>query len=191
MSTKNEMEAGTIGADVIPPREVPMVGRERWDEIRRLWRSERRSIAAIARQLELDRKTVRRCLRATEWTAYRRPPRSDTLLAPHSEYLRERAPQVNYSAQILFQELRQREYPGSYDTVKLFVQPLRAAQLGTERALRRFETPPGQQSQIDWGVATLPFRTRPQVRHVFVLTLGYSRRSYYRCCPNETLAQFL
>ena len=191
MLIENGIEPGTIGAEVIPPREVPMVRQERWEEIRRLWLRERISIAEIARQLELDRKTVRRCVRATEWKGYRRPPRSDTLLAPHADYLRERAPRVHYSAQILFQELRQRGYPGSYDTVKLFVQPLRAAQLGAERALRRFETPPGQQSQIDWGVAMMPFRTRPQVRHVFVLTLGYSRRSYYRCCPNETLPQFL
>jgi hypothetical protein len=35
------------------------------------------------------------------------------------------------------------------------------------------------------------FRAQPRVLHVFVLTLGFSRRSYYRCCPNETLPQFL
>ena len=58
-------------------------------------------------------------------------------------------------------------------------------------SLRRFETPPGQQSQVDWGTATIPFRQQRQVRHVFVLTLGFSRRSYYHMCPNETLAQFL
>src|SRR5438874_1442198 len=60
-----------------------------------------------------------------------------------------------------------------------------------ERALTRFETPPGQQSQLDWGTATVRFRAQPRVLHVFVLTLGFSRRSYYRCCPNETLPQFL
>jgi transposase len=191
MLIENGIEPGTIGAEVIPHQEVPMVRQERWEEIRRLWFRERVPIAEIARRLDLDRKTVRRCLRAPEWRAYQRPPRLGTLLAPYADYLRERAPRVHYSAQILFQELRQRGYPGSYDTVKLFVQPLRTAQLGAERALLRFETPPGQQSQIDWGTATVPFRTRPQVRHVFVLTLGFSRRSYYRCCPNETLPQFL
>ncbi len=126
-----------------------MVRQERWKEIRRLWSRERVPIAEIARRLDLDRKTVRRCVRATEWKAYQRPPRPGTLLAPYADHLRERASRVGYSAQILFQELRQRGYRGSYDTVKLFVQPLRAAQLGAERALRRFETPPGQQSQID------------------------------------------
>jgi transposase len=147
-----------------------MVRQERWEEIRRLASNERMSIAEIARRLELDRKTVRRCLREPDWAPYRRPPRPDTLLAPHATYLTERAPRVGYSAQILFQELRQQGYPGSYDTVKLFVRPLRAAGLSAERALRRFETLPGQQSQIDWGTATVPFRAQPRVLHVFVLT---------------------
>jgi transposase len=181
----------TIGPEVTPHEEVPMVRQERWEEMRRLARQERLPIAEIARRLGLDRKTVRHWLRANAWKAYQRPPRAGTLLAPHTAYLQERAPRVGYSAQILFQELRQRGYSGSYDTVKLFVQPLRAAGLHAERVQRRFETPPGQQSQIDWGTATVPFRARPQVRHVFVLTLGFSRRSFYRCFPNETLPQFL
>ncbi len=60
--------------------------------------------------------------------------------------------EVHYSARVLYQELRQhRRYGGSYDTVTRFVQPLRAGRLEAERALTRFETPPGQQSQIDWA----------------------------------------
>jgi transposase len=172
--------------------EVVMVGLERWQEIQRLFREARIPIAEISRRLDLDRKTVRRCLRRGTWQPYLRPGRADTLLAPHAAWLRERAPQVQYSARILFQELRQhRGYPGSYDTVKLFVQPLRAVRLQAERALTRFETPPGLQSQIDWGIATVRLRAQPVVRHIFVLTLGYSRRSIYVPCPNETLPQFL
>src|SRR5438034_7107495 len=191
MSTEMETAAATIGAEVTLCEEVPMVRRERWEEIRRLWVTERVSIAEIARRLDLDRKTVRRCLRDTAWQPYHRPARPETLLTPHAEYLRERAEQVDYSAQILFQELRQRGYQGSYETVKLFVRPLRAMRLAAERALIRFETPPGRQSQIDWGHARVPFRHASAVRHIFVLTLGFSRRSYYQVCPNERLPQFL
>jgi transposase len=182
----------TVGPEGQSLGEVVMVGRERWQEIHRLFREARVPIAEISRRLDLDRKTVRRCLRRVTWHPYRRPAPAGTLLAPHAEWLRERAPQVQYSARILFQELRQaRNYPGSYDTVKLFVQPLRAARLQAERALTRFETPPGLQSQIDWGIATVRLRAQPVVRHIFVLTLGYSRRSIYVPCPNETLPQFL
>src|SRR2546428_8351781 len=132
MSIEIAVETGSIGPEVSPHQEVPMVRQERWEEIRRLWVGERVPVAEIARRLDLDRKTIRRCLRDPEWKPYRRAPRPDTLLAPHADYLRERAPRVRYSAH---QELRQRGYRGSYDTVKLFVQPLRATRLSADRAL--------------------------------------------------------
>src|SRR3972149_6391808 len=191
MSTDLERERETIGPEVIPLEGVPMVGREGWGEIRRLWVEERVPVAELARRFALDRKTVRRCLRAAAWRPYQRLTRAASVLAPYAESLGERAPQVGYSAQILFQELRQRGYTGSYETVKLFVRPLRADQLSAERTLRRFETPPGRQSQIDWGTARIPFRRAPQVRHIFVPTLGFSRRSFYLPALNETLPQFL
>lgn len=191
MSTDVERERGTIGPEVIPLKEVPMVRQERWEEIRRLGCEERVPVAELARRFELDRKTVRRCLRAAAWRPYERQARAASVLAPYAESLGERAPQVGYSAQILFQELRQRGYTGSYETVKLFVRPLRAARLRAERTLVRFETPPGLQSQIDWGTARIPFHRGSAVRHIFVLTLGFSRRSFYLPCLSETLPQFL
>ena len=41
----------------------------------------------------------------------------------------------------------------------------------------RFETPRGLQSQIDWEQARIWFGTQREVRHIFVLTLDFSRRS--------------
>lgn len=152
-------------------REVCMVDQERWAEIRRLFQEERVSISEIGRRLDLDWKTVRRWIRQTTWQPYHRATVAETLLTAHADFVRDRAPQVGYSARILYQELRaSRGYPGSYETVKRFVTPLRKVQLQAERALLRFETPPGHQSQIDWGQATVPFRTSPSVVHVFVLT---------------------
>ncbi|HKY32956.1 MAG TPA: IS21 family transposase [Candidatus Polarisedimenticolia bacterium] len=191
MSTEIDHHTATIGPEVIPPEEVPMVRQERWEELRRLWQQERVPIAELARRFELDRKTVRRCLQDTTWRPYQRPAPAETLLTPHAEYLQARAPKVRYSAQVLFQELRQQGYRGGYDTVRRFVRPLRTARLLAEGTVTRFETPPGAQSQIDWGTATVPFRQQPRVRHVFVLTLGFSRRSFYQISPNETLPQFL
>jgi len=75
--------------------------------------------------------------------------------------------------------------------VKRFVRPLRTARRLAESTVTRFETPPGGQSQIDWRTATVRFRQQPRVLHVFVLTLGFSRRGFYQACPNETLPQFL
>jgi transposase-like protein len=93
-----------------------MISQERWDEIRRL-RKAGETVSAIARRFDLDRKTVRGWLRKDTWTPYRRVLQGEHLLETHAEFLREQAAAVDYSAQILYQELRQqRDYSGSYAT---------------------------------------------------------------------------
>ena len=180
------------GPEVTPLGEGRMIREDCWREVHRLFHVERRSKSEIARQLQLDRKTVRGILDEAAWQPYTRAGRSDTLLGEHARFLHARAPEVQYSARILFQELRQAHgYRGSYETVRRFVRPLRAAEQAAERATVRFETPPGQQSQIDWGQARIHFRSRPVILHVFILTLGYSRRSFHEPCVGETLSQFL
>ena len=170
MSLEIAVETGSMGPEVTRYQEVPMVRQERWEEIRRLSFRERVPVAEIARRLDLDRKTIRRCLRDTEWKPYQRSPRPDTLLAPHADYLRGRAPEVRYSAQILFQELRQRGYRGSYDTVKLFIQPLQAARPGSgDPDLQALELADGEvQGQGPLGIGDLPGqggREQPGPRH--------------------------
>ena len=193
MLAESEVGSVTIVPQVDQPLgEQEMVQRERWEEIRRMRFEQRMSVSAIARRFDLDRKTVRRCLRQNEWRPYERAPKGETLLGEHAQFLHERAAQVNYSARILHQELRAgRGYTGSYETVKRFVAPLREA--GRQEALCqiRFETAPGEQSQIDWGQLVTYFRAQPVTLHLFVLTLGFSRRSFYHACADEQLGQFL
>ncbi|MGR4897401.1 hypothetical protein ACIPR8_19315 [Stenotrophomonas sp. LARHCG68] len=42
----------------------------------------------------------------------------------------------------------------------------------------RFETPPGQQLQIDFGTVRVPVDGEPMKVHLFVATLDYSRRTF-------------
>ena len=108
-----------------------------------------------------------RCLRSLSWQPYERAAREDTLLAAHADFLRERAPLVRYSARILHQELcSQRGFRGSYDVVKRFVAPLRALEIAAQATQTRFETPPGQQSQIGWGQARVQFRCGSRTMHI-------------------------
>jgi transposase len=181
----------TIDPKPLELGEDSMVGRERWEEIRRL-ADARETVSAIARRLDLDRKTVRSWVQKEAWAPYRRTVRGEQLLDAHAAFLRERAAAVQYSAQILFQELRQEQgYEGSYATVRRFVRPLRDAACHADLTWTRFETPPGQQSQVDWGQARVWFGAQPVVRHIFVLTLGFSRRSVYVPCLDEALGTFL
>lgn len=171
-------------------REAGMVHEERWQEIQQLAAAQV-TVSEIARMLVLDRKTVRRCLRQAAWQPYQRAA-SDTLLTKHATWLAGRAPEVEYSARILWQELRsQHDYAGSYETVARWVRPWRVAAQHASLTWTRFETAPGEQSQIDWGQARVRFTAGKAVRHIFVLTLGFSRRAVYIPCVQETLHDLL
>ena len=157
--------------------EAPVLGQQQWEAVHER-RARGQSISAISRELELDRKTVRSCLQQAAWQPYRRVE-AGSVLEAHREWLAERAPEVNYSARILWQELRsQHGFTGSYVIVRRAVAPLRMAASVAALTQRRFETGPGEQAQCDWGQITVPLGGVRTEIHVFVMTLGYSRRGF-------------
>ena len=102
------------------------------------------------------------------------------------------APEVNYSARILWQELRsQRGFTGSYVIVRRAVAPLRMAASVAALTQRRFETGPGEQAQCDWGQITVPLGGVRTEIHIFVMTLGYSRRGFALGFLRERMADLL
>jgi ActR/RegA family two-component response regulator len=62
--------APDTGPESTPLGEGRMVREDGWREVHRLFHVERRSKSEIARQLALDRKTVRGILRETAWQPY-------------------------------------------------------------------------------------------------------------------------
>jgi transposase len=171
--------------------ELDVVGQQQWEEIHQR-HAAGRGVSAIARELQLDRKTVRSCLKREHWARYERTVRRPSLLDAHREWMQMRAPQVSYSARILFQELRaQRGYPGCYEAVKVAVRPLRAAATVASVTQMRFETAPGEQAQVDWGQVTVTLGGVRTKVHVFVMTLGYSRRGYAEGYLDERMASLL
>jgi transposase len=147
------------------------------------------NVSQIARAADLDRKTVRKYLQREDWTPYRRQASEEGILSEHLGWLADRAPLVNYSARILFEELcAQRGYQGGYDTVKNAVRPLRIEACADALTQTRFETEPGEQSQVDWGETRVRFSDDAAEVQVFVLTLGYSRRAWVEGFFNEQMA---
>lgn len=142
----------------------------------------------IARELGLDIKTVRKWL-ATEWKPQRRQ-RDEPALAKHDEWIRKRFPEVGYSAKVLHRELGELGYEGSYVTVQRYVRPLRTA-AQAEVATARYETAPGAQAQVDWGMLNIWIGASKVKVHLFVMVLGYSRRIFARAYLNEKLGNLL
>lgn len=179
----------TVSGDTLDT-EGNVIGQAQWQAVREA-KLAGMSISAISRAMGMDRKTVRSVLHSEHWQPYQRPQRT-SMLEPHRSWLEQRAAQVNFSARILHQELRlQHGFTGSYELVKRAVRPLRAQTASSALTQCRFETQPGEQAQVDWGQVKVRFGEQPFVVHIFIMTLGYSRRSYAQGFPNERLGNLL
>ena len=152
-------------------------------------------IAAIARQVGIDRKTVRKYIgRGIEVPTYGpRQPR-ERLLDPHVEYLRARLDAYpGLSAQRLAREISERGYTGSYSTVRDTVRTMRPVGGGRAYAVR-FETPPGQQAQVDFAQFRVRFADAPdrvQIVWLFSMVMGFSRLIWGRFALRQTMQTVL
>jgi len=162
-----------------------LVGMEETLDIQALWRAGR-SVSEIARVTGRHRRTIRRLIQGGG-----SKPRAARLVSskldPYRDYLLQRLLQDKVSnAAVLFDELRERGYTGGRSILWEFLHPLR--ELLADRTTVRFETPPGKQAQVDWGMFRKPARQRVQG---FVLTLGWSRASYLDFSETQALPAFL
>ncbi len=149
------------------------------------------SIRTISRLTGFDRKTIRHYLRDGRAPRYGpRAPRPRKL-DPFREYLEGRLRAGVWNAVVLLRELKERGYSGGYSMLLEFLRPRRRA--AREVAVRRFETPPGQQAQVDWGHLGYLEEGEGKRRWVwgFVLTLGYSRAMVVEIALDQRLETLL
>lgn len=115
------------------------------------------SYSSAARELGLDRRTVRKYARARTWhEVMRRPPRRPSTLDPYLDYLQQRWDEGEHSAKILHQELLAKGYLGHYQRVKMAVAPLRRGLPLDEPR----ERPPSPREAARWTI-TAPERLGP------------------------------
>lgn len=152
-------------------------------------------ISMIARQLGIDRKTVRKYLaRDVGIPAYGpRQPRK-RLIDGHVDYLKQRLDAYpGLTAQRLMREIGERGYKGGYSTVRDVVRELRPPGSGRGFAVR-FETPPGHQAQVDFAQFQVRFTDQPgkvQIVWLFSMVLGFSRLIWARFAYRQTLQTVL
>ena len=132
------------------------------------------SITQIARELGLDRKTVRRHLAQAHPPAYQRAARASKLDSFRA-WIRTRLEAAPLTARRLLRELRPLGYTGGYTILKQFVAQIRPTP--PVPVVVRFETPPGDQGQADFArfMVTWAATGVTQVVWLFLMTLGYSR----------------
>jgi transposase len=145
----------------------------------------------ISAELGCSRNTVRRWLALEGWQPYGRPRRRSALDGLEC-WLEERFRRHGGNADVVHQELMtEHGVAVSLRTVERAVAPWRRDLAAAARATVRFETPPGRQLQIDFGERRVEIAGEAVRVHLFVATLGYSRRRYVRAFRHERQACWL
>ncbi len=145
-------------------------------EIRILHR-QGKSIRSIATELSISRETVRKYLRSPGLEpGYGPRAARGSKLDPFKAYTRQRlrdAAPRRLPGTVLLRELRERGYEGGISILKDWLAKERPAPAAPE--IKRFETAPAHQAQIDWTT----IRRGQDRLSAFVATLGFSRWSFF------------
>jgi transposase len=149
------------------------------------------SIRAISRLTGYDRKTISRYLIHPEGVPVYGPrAKPPGKLDPFQPYLQERMQVGVWNARVLLRELQERGYTGGYTLLTDWLHPQREA--ARTVAVRRFETPPGKQAQVDWGhLGTVKINGEERKLWGFVFTLGYSRTMMAQAALDQKLGTLL
>jgi transposase len=106
------------------------------------------SIRHIARELGVDRKTIRRWLRIGGWRPRQSGERCRAIDA-FVTFMDQRGPEVGWNGVVLHRELATLGFTGGYQQVERFLKRRRFKRRWQEAATVRFETGPGKQAQVD------------------------------------------
>lgn len=145
---------------------------------------------AIAEQLGISRRTIHHWIQTGQLdreldearVRYTPRPPVPTRLDPYKPIIRQRlATYPELTAVRLFEEIRAAGYPGSLTQLKVFVRQIRPRP--EPEPLIRFETPPGQQAQLDFAQCQFPWGKR----YALLVVLGYSRLLWLQCYPRQTM----
>ncbi|MGA2262824.1 MAG: IS21 family transposase [Bryobacteraceae bacterium] len=128
---------------------------------------------AIARELGIDVKTVRRVRRG----AKKRKPRASKLDA-FKPVIQELVVKKDLTAIRVLREIRALGYQGGYSVLKEYARSIRRR--SRRRPHLRFETDKGRQGQVDLSDYTVDFRGQATEVVCFSMIFGYSRWQFIR-----------
>jgi transposase len=146
------------------------------------------NINQIARTLSLDPKTVTKWLAEPRYRPRLQVPRPSKL-DPYKAQIRQWLEAHPYSAQQVFQRLREGGYDGGLTIVKDYVSLVRPRRAP---AFLTLTFAPGECAQVDWGsYATVAVGETRRKLSLFVMVLCYSRLLYVEFTLSQQMEQFL
>jgi transposase len=146
------------------------------------------TVVQIAKALALDPRTVAKWLARSRFERPRPRPRSSRL-DPFKGRITRLLDTHPYSAQQIFQRLREEGYGGGITILRDYVRRIRQPKLPVYLKLH---FAPGECAQIDWGVfGTVAVGNTRRRLSFFVIVLAYSRLMYVEFTVSQTMEHFL
>jgi transposase len=165
-----------------------MIDYATYSRIRQLFTEEHLGLRQIARALKLGLNTVRKWARRESYRRAALTPRPSKLDPFKAEIVGLLA-QHDYSAQQIFQRVKELGYSGRYTIVGDFVRQVRPK---PRPAFLTLHFQPGQCAQVDWGFAGwVPVGSTRRRLSFFLMVLAFSRKMYLEFTLAETLEHFL
>ena len=135
------------------------------------------SISEVARQLGIDRKTVRKYAQSDELPRLHNNGKRSSKLDPYRDGIRDMIDRHNLSAIRILEEIRKQGYDGGYTILKEYCSAIRKDR--RIPAVYRYETDPGKQSQVDFGdFGRIEMDGISRKLYAFSMILGFSRMRY-------------
>ena len=152
-----------------------MIDYQTYCQIRHLLVEKRLGLRQIARQLKLGLNTVRKWARRQSYQRAPIPKRASKL-DPFKGQIVALLEQHDYSAQQIFQRIKEAGYQGRYTILRAFVQQVRPK---PRPAFLTLHFEPGECAQVDWGCAgSVPVGSTHWRLSFFLMVLAFCRKMY-------------
>ncbi|MBK7953619.1 MAG: IS21 family transposase [Candidatus Accumulibacter sp.] len=146
------------------------------------------TVAQIARALGLHEQTVVKWLACEQFHPRQSAPRSSRL-DPFKDQVIRLLETHPYSAQQIYQRLRESGFEGGFTIVKDYVRRVRPVR---REAFLKLSFAPAEAAQVDWGeYGTIGVGSTRRRLSFFVMVLCYSRLMYVEFTVSQTMEHFL
>lgn len=165
-----------------------MIDYELFCRIRALKDNEGLTPPQIARELNLDVRTVARWLSEPRFKPKQSALRTSKL-DPYKADINRMLNCHPYSAAQVFQRIKEQGFDGGYTIVKDYLRQIRP---GKKPAYLTLAFAPGECAQVDWGsYGSVPVGDSQRRLSFFVMVLCYSRMMYVEFTVSQTMEHFL
>jgi len=142
----------------------------------------------IARELNLDCRTVEKWFDQKQYQQ-RKSPQRGSKLDPFKGQIVRMLESYPYTAAQIFQRLREDHFDGGYTIVKEYVRKVRPPKI---KAFLKLSFAPGECAQVDWGsYGSVSVGEARRRLSFFVMVLCYSRMMYVEFTVSQTMEHFL